>query len=54
MYDIYLDYSALQVGVKFFIMKDSAIVVEGVVKESFQHEPHKKNNCRVLYSLEFI
>ena len=38
--DIY--YSALQVGTEFFIMEDSAIVGEGIVKEIFQHGPHKK------------
>lgn len=37
-----LDYSALQVGTEFFIMEGSAIVGEGIVKEIFQHEPHKK------------
>ena len=38
----YLDYSALQVGTEFFIMEGSAIVGEGIVKEIFQHGPHKK------------
>lgn len=37
-----LDYSALQVGTEFFIMEGSAIVGEGIVKEIFQHGPHKK------------
>ena len=37
-----LDYSSLQVGTEFFIMEGSAIVGEGIVKEIFQHEPHKK------------
>ena len=37
-----LDYSSLQVGTEFFIMGGSAIVGEGIVKELFQHGPHKK------------
>ena len=37
-----LDYSSLQVGTEFFIMEGSAIVGEGLVKEIFQHGPHKK------------
>lgn len=37
-----VDYSSLQVGTEFFIMEGSAIVGEGIVKEIFQHEPHKK------------
>ena len=37
-----IDYSALQVGTEFFIMEGSAIVGEGIVKELFQHGPHKK------------
>ena len=36
------DYSALQVGSEFLIVEGSAIVGEGLVKEIFQHEPHKK------------
>ena len=37
-----VDYSSLQVGAEFFIMEGSAIVGEGLVKEIFQHTPHKK------------
>lgn len=37
-----IDYSSLQVGTEFFIMEGSAIVGEGIVKELFQHGPHKK------------
>ena len=37
------DYSSLQVGTEFFIMEGSVIVGEGIVKEIFQHGPHKKN-----------
>ena len=37
-----IDYSALQVGTEFFILEDSAIVGEGVVKEVFQHKPYGK------------
>ena len=37
-----LDYSSLQVGTEFFIMVGSLIVGEGLVKEIFQHGPHKK------------
>lgn len=37
-----LDYSSLQVGTEFFIMEGSLIVGEGLVKEIFQHGPHKK------------
>ena len=37
-----LDYSSLQVGTEFFIMEGSVIVGAGIVKEIFQHEPHKK------------
>ena len=37
-----VDYSSLQVGAEFFIMEGSAIVGAGLVKEIFQHEPHKK------------
>lgn len=37
-----VDYSSLQVGTEFFIMEGSAIVGEGIVKEIFQHGPHKK------------
>ena len=37
-----VDYSSLQVGTEIFIMEGSAIVGEGLVKELFQHEPHKK------------
>lgn len=33
------DYSALQLGSKFFIVEGSAIVGEGLVKEIFQHKP---------------
>lgn len=36
------DYSSLQVDSEFFIMEGSTIVGEGIVKEIFQHEPHKK------------
>ena len=35
-----IDYSALQLGSKFFIVEGSAIVGEGLVKEIFQHKPH--------------
>lgn len=38
-----VDYSALQVGTEFLIMEGSTIVGEGLVKEIFQHESHKKN-----------
>ena len=34
------DYSALQAGTEFFIIEDSNIVGEGIVKEIFQHKPH--------------
>lgn len=37
-----VDYSSLQVGMEFFIMEDSVIVGVGLVKEIFQHGPHKK------------
>lgn len=37
-----VDYSSLQVGTEFFIMEGSAIVGEGIIKEIFQHGPHKK------------
>lgn len=37
-----VDYSGLQVGTEFFIMEGSAIVGDGIVKEIFQHGPHKK------------
>lgn len=37
-----LDYSSLQVGTEFFILEGSLIVGEGLVKEIFQHTPHKK------------
>ena len=37
-----VDYSSLQVGTEFFIMEGSVIVGEGIVKEIFQHRPHKK------------
>lgn len=37
-----LDYSSLQVGTEFLIMEGSLIVGEGLVKEIFQHTPHKK------------
>lgn len=37
-----VDYSSLQEGTEFFIMEGSAIVGEGIVKEIFQHGPHKK------------
>ena len=49
-----IDYSALQLGSKFFIVEGSAIVGEGLVKEIFQHKLHGENDCRVLYPLEFI
>ena len=35
-----IDYSALQLGSKFFIVEGSAIVGEGLVKEIFQHKPY--------------
>ena len=35
-----IDYSALQLGSKFFIVEGSAIVGEGLVKEIFQHKLH--------------
>ena len=38
-----VDYSTLQAGTEFLIMEGSTIVGEGIVKEIFQHEPHKKN-----------
>ena len=37
-----VDYSSLQVCAEFLIMEGSAIVGEGLVKEIFQHGPHKK------------
>ena len=37
-----VDYSSLQADSEFFIMEGSIIVGEGIVKEIFQHEPHKK------------
>ena len=37
-----VDYFSLQVGMEFFIMEDSVIVGAGLVKEIFQHGPHKK------------
>lgn len=37
-----IDYSALQVGSEFLILEGSAIVGEGLVKEIFQHKPHRK------------
>lgn len=37
-----LDYSSLQVGTEFLILEGSLIVGEGLVKEIFQHGPHKK------------
>ena len=37
-----VDYSALQVGTEFLIVEGSVIVGEGIVKEIFQHGPHKK------------
>lgn len=37
-----VDYSSLQEGTEFLIVEGSAIVGEGLVKEIFQHEPHKK------------
>ena len=37
-----VDYSGLQVGTEFLIVEGSTIVGEGLVKEIFQHGPHKK------------
>ncbi len=37
-----VDYSSLQEGTEFLIVDGSTIVGEGIVKEIFQHEPHKK------------
>lgn len=37
-----VDYCSLQVGTEFFIMEGSVIVGAGLVKEIFQHGPHKK------------
>ena len=37
-----IDYSALQDGTEFLILEGSAIIGEGIVKEIFQHKPHKK------------
>jgi len=37
-----IDYSALQVGTEFLIMEGGNVVGEGIVKEIFQHGPHKK------------
>jgi hypothetical protein len=37
-----VDYSALQEGTEFLIVEGSTVVGEGLVKEIFQHEPHKK------------
>lgn len=49
-----LDYSSLQVGMEFFIMEDSVIVGAGLVKKSFNMDHIKRNNCKALYSLEFL
>lgn len=38
-----VDYSSLKVGTEFLIVEGSTVVGEGLVKEIFQHEPHKKN-----------
>ena len=38
-----VDYSSLQEGTEFLIVEGSTVVGEGLVKEIFQHEPHKKN-----------
>ena len=35
-----IDYSALQEGTEFLIMKGSTIAGEGIVKEIFQHRPY--------------
>ena len=37
-----IDYSPLQVGTEFFIMEGGNIVGEGIVKEIFQHKPHRR------------
>lgn len=37
-----VDYSAIQAGAEFLIMEGSTIVGAGLVKEIFQHGPHKK------------
>ena len=37
-----VDYSSLQEGTEFLIVEGSTIVGEGIVKEIFQHGPHKK------------
>ena len=37
-----VDYSAIQAGAEFLIMEGSTIVGEGIVKEIFQHGPHRK------------
>ena len=37
-----IDYSALQVGTEFFIIEGGNIVGEGIVKEIFQHKPHRR------------
>ena len=37
-----VDYSAIQAGSEFLIMEGSTIVGAGLVKEIFQHGPHKK------------
>mgnify|MGYP000706152199 CR=1 FL=1 len=37
-----VDYSSLQEGTEFLIVEGSTIVGDGIVKEIFQHGPHKK------------
>ena len=37
-----VDYSALQAGAEFLIMDSGNVVGEGIVKEIFQHKPHRK------------
>ena len=37
-----VDYSALQAGTEFLIMESGNIVGEGIVKENFQHKPHRR------------
>ena len=37
-----VDYSALQAGTEFLIMESGNTVGEGIVKENFQHKPHRR------------
>lgn len=37
-----VDYSDLRAGTEFFIMEDGNVVGVGIVKEIFQHKPHRR------------